>query len=77
MRTGLSLALIMMVLSEMVASSEGLGYFILHAQRTFNVPSVYGGILLLGALGYALNALFLRLEAIVLRWHRGATAKRV
>lgn len=77
MRTSVSVALIMIVVSEMIASSNGLGYFILHAQRTFNVPAVYSGIFLLGLFGYALNALFLRLEGFVLNWHRGYTAKRL
>lgn len=77
MRTSLSLALIMMVLSEMIASSNGVGYFVLHAQRTFDVPAVYSGILLLGLFGYAFNRVFVRLEGVMLRWHRGYTAKRI
>jgi ABC-type nitrate/sulfonate/bicarbonate transport system permease component len=77
MRTSLSLALIMMVLSEMIASSNGVGYFVLHAQRTFDVSAVYSGILLLGLFGYAFNRVFVRLEGSMLRWHRGYTAKRL
>jgi ABC-type nitrate/sulfonate/bicarbonate transport system permease component len=77
MRTSLSLALIMMVLSEMIASSNGVGYFILHAQRTFDVPAVYSGILLLGLSGYAFNRAFVRVEGVMLAWHRGYTAKRI
>lgn len=77
MRTSVSLALIMIVLSEMIASSNGVGYFVLHAQRTFDVPAVYSGILLLGLLGYLFNRLFVRAEAFVLYWHRGYTAKRL
>ena len=33
MRTSLSLALILMVISEMVASTNGIGYFVLQSQR--------------------------------------------
>ncbi len=76
MRTSLSLALIMMVLSEMIASSNGVGYFVLHAQRSFDVPAVYSGILLLGLFGYAFNRFFVHLEGSMLHWHRGYTAKR-
>ncbi len=76
MRTSVSLGLIMIVISEMIASSDGVGYLLLHAQRTFDVPTVYSGILLLGLLGYGFNALFLRLEGYVLHWHRGYAAKR-
>jgi ABC-type nitrate/sulfonate/bicarbonate transport system permease component len=74
MRTSLSLALILMVISEMVASSNGIGYFVLQSQRSFAIPEMWSGILLLGILGYVLNALFLLVERRVLRWHRGARA---
>jgi ABC-type nitrate/sulfonate/bicarbonate transport system permease component len=74
MRTSLSLALILMVISEMVASSNGIGYFVLQAQRSFAIPEMWSGIILLGLLGYAFNAVFLLVERRVLAWHRGARA---
>ena len=52
MRTGLSIAFIMIVVSEMIGSTDGLGYYILQAQRTFAIPEMYGGIGLLAILGY-------------------------
>jgi len=69
MRISLAIALIMVVISEMVASVDGIGYFILNAQRSFRVPDMYAGVITLGLLGYALNALFVRVERRVLRWH--------
>jgi ABC-type nitrate/sulfonate/bicarbonate transport system permease component len=74
MRTSLSLALILMVISEMVASTNGIGYFVLQSQRTFAIPEMWSGILLLGILGYVLNGGFVLIERRVLRWHRGARA---
>jgi ABC-type nitrate/sulfonate/bicarbonate transport system permease component len=74
MRTSLSLALILMVISEMVASTNGIGYFVLQAQRSFDIPEMWSGIFVLGILGYALNAAFILVERRVLRWHRGARA---
>jgi ABC-type nitrate/sulfonate/bicarbonate transport system permease component len=74
MRTSLSLALILMVISEMVASTNGIGYFVLQAQRSFDIPEMWSGIFVLGILGYALNAAFVLVERRVLRWHRGARA---
>jgi ABC-type nitrate/sulfonate/bicarbonate transport system permease component len=74
MRTSLSLALILMVISEMVASTNGIGYFVLQSQRTFAIPEMWSGILLLGILGYVLNGAFVLIERRVLRWHRGAHA---
>ena len=72
MRTSLGIGIILMVVSEMVASTNGLGYFILDAQRGFAIPEMWTGIVLIGIIGYLLNWLFLRIEGRVLRWHRGS-----
>jgi ABC-type nitrate/sulfonate/bicarbonate transport system permease component len=74
MRTSLSLALILMVISEMVASTNGIGYFVLQSQRSFAIEEMWSGIILLGILGYVLNGAFVLVERRVLRWHRGARA---
>jgi ABC-type nitrate/sulfonate/bicarbonate transport system permease component len=74
MRTSLALALILMVISEMFASTNGLGFFVLQSQRSFAVPEMWSGILLLGLLGYSLNALFVLAERRILAWHRAAKA---
>ena len=68
-RTSLSLSLILMVISEMVASSNGIGYFILQSQRTFAITEMWSGILLLGLLGYLFNVVFTLVERRVLAWH--------
>ena len=72
MRTSLSIAIIVMVVSEMVASTDGVGFFILESQSSFAITEMWSGILLLGILGYLLNLAFTRVERRVLRWHRGA-----
>jgi ABC-type nitrate/sulfonate/bicarbonate transport system permease component len=74
MRTSLSLSLILMVISEMVASSNGIGYFILQSQRSFAITEMWSGILLLGLLGYLFNAVFTIVERRVLAWHFGVRA---
>jgi ABC-type nitrate/sulfonate/bicarbonate transport system permease component len=72
MRTSLSIGIVLMVVSEMVASRNGIGYFTLQSQRSFAIPEMWSGILLLGLLGFALNWAFLRVERWALGWHRGA-----
>jgi ABC-type nitrate/sulfonate/bicarbonate transport system permease component len=72
MRTSLSIGIVLMVVSEMVASRNGIGYFTLQSQRSFAIPEMWSGILLLGLLGFTLNWAFLRLERRALFWHRGA-----
>lgn len=73
-RTSLAIGLILMVISEMVASSNGLGYFIIDAQRSFAIPEMWAGILLIGALGYLLNLVLGLFERRILRWHRQSQA---
>jgi ABC-type nitrate/sulfonate/bicarbonate transport system permease component len=76
MRISLAVALIVMVISEMVAASSGIGYFILSAQRGFKIRDMFAGVLTLAMLGYILNWLFLRIENRVLAWHYGYTQQR-
>ncbi|NJP98929.1 ABC transporter permease, partial [Nonomuraea sp. FMUSA5-5] len=64
--------LIMMVISELVGSSEGIGHRMLEAQSQFDIPAMWAGIVLLGLLGIGLNAAFLGVERAVLGWHTSA-----
>jgi ABC-type nitrate/sulfonate/bicarbonate transport system permease component len=71
MRIGLSLAVIMMVLSEYFSSTSGVGYVLLISKNTFDFGPMWAAILLIGVLGYVLNLLFLVVERRLLAWHRG------
>jgi len=71
-RVSLSLAIILMVVSELVASTNGIGYRILTSQIMLLLTEMWSAILLLAALGLTLNAMLERIERSVLRWHRGA-----
>ncbi|RZQ65337.1 ABC transporter permease [Amycolatopsis suaedae] len=68
LRLALSIALILMVVSELVGAINGVGYQLIFAQRQFEFPNMWAWIALLGVLGYGLNALLLRVEKRVLRW---------
>lgn len=70
-RVAISIGVIMMVVSEMVASTNGIGYFILNAQQTFDILQMWSGIILLGLLGYVLNLGWICAERRMLAWHRG------
>lgn len=73
LRVSLAIMLILVVISEMVGSSDGIGYFILDSQRRFKVDQMYAGMLSLALTGYALNQLFLLLYNSILAWHKGLT----
>jgi ABC-type nitrate/sulfonate/bicarbonate transport system permease component len=71
MRNSVSLAVIMMVLSEYFSSTSGVGYVLLISKNTFQLAPMWAAIVLIGLLGYLLNVLFLLAERRVLAWHRG------
>lgn len=69
MRISLSLAILLLVTSEMVASKDGIGFFVWQSQLTFRIDDMWAGIILLGLLGIVLNAAFQAVEKRYLRWH--------
>lgn len=75
MRVSVAISLTMVVISEMVASVDGIGFFILNAQRSFRVLEMYAGVITLGLLGYLLNWFLVKFERRVLRWHFDATKR--
>lgn len=69
-RQGLSIAIILMVISEMFAATNGLGAAIILFQRSFAIPQMWSGVLLLGIIGFALSMVFELIERRVLAWYR-------
>ena len=69
MQVSLITAFVVMIASEMLGSSTGLGAATLLAQQSFAIPDMWAGILVLGIIGYASTALFTLLRRRVLRWY--------
>lgn len=72
LRQGLSFAVVVMVISELFAATNGIGFAVIQAQRTFDIPKMWAGVILIGLLGIVLATLFRVVERRVLRWYRGA-----
>ncbi|PFG48980.1 ABC-type nitrate/sulfonate/bicarbonate transport system permease component [Amycolatopsis sulphurea] len=68
LRLSLSIALILMAISELVGAVDGIGYALLAAQRSFDYDQMWAWIVLLGILGYGFNAALLAVERRVLGW---------
>ncbi|MHC1712953.1 MAG: ABC transporter permease [Solidesulfovibrio sp.] len=68
LRVALAVAVAVTVTTEMAASSNGLGSFILEASLSRHPERMYAGIVAVGVLGFALNAAFLMARRRVLRW---------
>ena len=69
LRSGVSLALVIVVVAEMfIGSTDGLGNRVFEAQQLFAMPDMYAAIFAAGALGYGLNLLFLLIERHFVHW---------
>ena len=67
-RVGITIALILAVVGEMLASREGLGQWILVSARSFRSADVFAGVMLLGAVGLVSGGLLASLERRLLQW---------
>ena len=69
LRSAVSMALVIVIVAEMfIGADSGLGNRIINSQQVMNVRDMYASILAAGALGYALNILFLTLERRIVHW---------
>ena len=71
MRQALSIGIILMVISEMFAASNGLGFSLVQFQRSFAIPEMWTGIILLGLIGILLAFIFRFVENWMLAWYFG------
>src|SRR6516165_4289152 len=67
-RTGLVLALITMVTSEMIARQSGAGNILFNALDMGEYDTVFAMIIIIGAMGISLDAAFERMRARLVRW---------
>ncbi len=68
LRTAVGIALVMMVISEMVAATHGVGHFIVESQRRFDMAAMWAGIVVVGLLGLVFALIVMLIERVVLRW---------
>ena len=69
LRSAVSMALVIVIVAEMfIGADSGLGNRIINSQQVMNVKDMYASILAAGALGYALNVLFLLVERRIVHW---------
>lgn len=77
LRNGLSLAVLLMMVSEMTAATQGIGFFTLQAQQNFAYVDMWSGMILLAIIGVVVNLLFAAfVERPLLFWQRGAAGAR-
>jgi len=57
-----------LVVAELVAANSGLGYAIIKAQRFLQTDKIFAGILLIGAIGLAIDQAFRLVHRLALPW---------
>jgi ABC-type nitrate/sulfonate/bicarbonate transport system permease component len=74
LRVSISLALILMVITELTGATDGVGYQLGFAGNQFDYPLMWACFVLLGILGYVLNQILLAADRRLVSWrHEGAT----
>ena len=68
MRTTLSISWALVVAAELVAGHSGLGYIVTDATNFFKLKVVYVAILLIAALGFAMDRLIVSVSRNILHW---------
>jgi ABC-type nitrate/sulfonate/bicarbonate transport system permease component len=70
LRTSLALALVVTVVAEMIAGDSGIGYYLITMQFAVRAADMYAAIILLAAVAYLMNRLFVAWEARLIAWAR-------
>lgn len=68
LKVAVTLAFVGSVISETVASNLGIGYLMMSASSSMNMPLVFAGLIIIGAMGVIMYELFALLERRLTRW---------
>ena len=71
LRIGVGVAFICVIVAEMIAVNNGLGYRILEAREYFWSDKIIAGMISIGLLGLAIDTGMAKVNDRLLRWHRG------
>lgn len=69
-RYGLTHAWLALVVVELLASSEGIGFLIVYGRQLFQLDVVLAAVLAVGIVGFVLDRLLAAIEAWLLRWRK-------
>ena len=66
LRIALPLAVIVIIVTEMIGDTRGLGFYIADGGASFRVDRIYAGIIVTGVLGFALDCLLTFVRRLIL-----------
>jgi NitT/TauT family transport system permease protein len=68
-RIAVSLTVVVVIVSEMfIGTRTGLGKALIDAAYVYDIPKLYGGIILIGIIGYLLNYIIIKSEQKIVHW---------
>ncbi len=71
LRVGIGVAFICVIVAEMIAVNNGLGYRIIEAREYFWSDKIIAGMITIGLLGLAIDTVMSRINNYILRWRQG------
>jgi NitT/TauT family transport system permease protein len=72
LRIALPISLIVVIITEMIGESRGLGYYISYASASFEYAQAFAGVAAVAVIGFVLDRALVWLRNRVVFWERGA-----
>ena len=72
LRIALPISLIVVIITEMIGESRGLGYYISYASASFEYATAFAGVAAVAVIGFTLDRLLVWLRNRLIFWERGA-----
>ena len=74
LRVALPISLIVVIITEMIGESRGLGYYISYATASFEYAQAFAGVLTIAVIGFLFDRLLISLRNRIIFWERIAGA---
>lgn len=73
LRIALPISLIVVIITELIGESRGLGHYVSYQSASFEYASAFAGIAAVSLIGFTLDRLLVWLRNRVIFWEKGAT----
>jgi ABC-type nitrate/sulfonate/bicarbonate transport system permease component len=72
LRVALPISMIVVIITEMIGESRGLGYYITYASASFEYATAFAGVAAVAVIGFTLDRLLVWARNRLIFWERGA-----
>jgi ABC-type nitrate/sulfonate/bicarbonate transport system permease component len=74
-RVALPLSMVIVVITEMIGESSGLGYYISYASASFMYASSYAGVIAVAMIGFVMDRTLVMIRNRILFWEPSGAAQ--